>query len=49
MENLIECGIIDPASVLTNALEYGSGVASILLTSEIAIINEDPFQKQTEH
>jgi chaperonin GroEL (HSP60 family) len=44
LENLIEGGVIDPASVVTNALEYGSGVASILLTSEVAIINEDPLQ-----
>ena len=35
-----EKGIIDPVKVVLNSLEYGAGVASILLTSDVAIIND---------
>jgi len=37
---LEEKGIIDPVKVVLNSLEYGAGVASILLTSDVAIIND---------
>ena len=36
----MDAGIIDPVSVLCNSLEFGAGVASLLITSEIAIVNE---------
>jgi chaperonin GroEL len=40
-ENLIDCGIIDPVKVVKNSLQFGTGVASILLTTDTAIILED--------
>lgn len=47
--NLIESNIIDPVKVVKSALRYGSGLASILLTAEAAIIDEDMFSKVRIH
>lgn len=38
-EELNTTGIIDPVKVVKNSLIYGSGAASILLTTEISIVN----------
>jgi chaperonin GroEL len=38
--NLIEQGIIDPLAVVKNAFQYGSSIASILMSSECALLNE---------
>ena len=38
VENLIDKGIIDPVLVVKNGLLYGSSIASILLTSDCAVL-----------
>ena len=39
--NLLERNIIDPAKVVKSSLRYGAGVASILLTAECAIVQDE--------
>lgn len=43
-ENLIEAGVIDPVKVVMNSLQFASGVAGILLTADVSIVNE-PLNK----
>ena len=38
VENLIEKGVIDPVQVVKNSILYGSSIASILLTSDCAVL-----------
>ena len=38
---MIERKIIDPVKVVKNALRYGAGLASILLTAECAIVEDN--------
>lgn len=47
-ENLIEAGVIDPVKVVMNSIEFSSGVASLLLTAEVAVVNER-MEHQFEH
>ena len=42
-------GIIDPVKVVKNSLIYGSGAASILLTTEISIVNASSNNFIQEH
>lgn len=39
-ENLLETGVIDPAKVTRSALENASSIASMLLTTQVAIVDE---------
>lgn len=41
MKNLIKGNIIDPVLNIKSALRYGAGVASILLTAEVGVINDE--------
>lgn len=43
-ENLLECGVIDPAKVTINALENAASIASMVLTTEV-IVTELPVKK----
>ena len=38
VENLVEKGVIDPLQVVKNSILYGSSIASILLTSDCAVL-----------
>lgn len=40
-----EANIYDPTKVVKSALRYATGLASILLTAEAAIIEEDGFMR----
>jgi chaperonin GroEL len=35
-----ECGVVDPLKVVKSSLRYGSGLASILLTADCAVVDE---------
>ena len=39
--NLLDKNIIDPAKVVKHALRYGAGLASILLTAECAVVEDE--------
>lgn len=39
--NLMEANIVDPTKVVKSSLRYASGVVSILLTADAAVIEED--------
>ncbi len=45
-EKLIKAGVIDPTKVARLALEYGSSVANMLLTTECVIANKRSEEKQ---
>ena len=49
IENLVEKGIIDPVMVVKNGLLYGSSIASILLTSDCAILRTENNRHIYEH
>ena len=49
IENLIEKGIIDPVMVVKNGLLYGSSIASILLTSDCAVLRTENNRHVYEH
>lgn len=36
-----EAGIVDPLKVVKSSLRYGSGLASILLTADCAVVDEE--------
>src|SRR3954451_3216410 len=44
-EDLVKCGVIDPAKVVRSALQNSSSIASLLLTTE-ALISEIPEEKK---
>jgi chaperonin GroEL len=44
-ENLVQCGVIDPAKVVRSALQNSSSIASLLLTTE-ALVSEIPEDKK---
>lgn len=45
VDNMIECGIIDPKKVTRVALESAVSIASILLTTECVIIEDSQYEK----
>jgi chaperonin GroEL (HSP60 family) len=45
----VEKGIIDPVKVVTNSLQFASGAAGILLSTDISIINEHKNIHVREH
>ena len=49
IKNLIEKGIIDPVMVVKNGLLYGSSIASILLTSDCAVLRTENNRHIYEH
>ena len=38
---IAEAGIVDPLKVVKSSLRYGSGLASILLTADCAVVDEE--------
>jgi chaperonin GroEL (HSP60 family) len=36
-----EAGVVDPVKVVKSALRYGAGLASILLTADCAVVEEN--------
>ena len=45
--NMYEKGILDPTKVVRSALQYASSVASLLLTTEVIITDENEEKAQT--
>jgi chaperonin GroEL (HSP60 family) len=43
---LFERKIVDPTKVVKNALRYGAGLASILLTADIAVVEDNEMPKR---
>jgi chaperonin GroEL len=39
--DLIACGIIDPTKVVTSSLIYGSSIASIMLSTDFAVLHHN--------
>ena len=39
--NLRERGVVDPVKVVKHALRYGAGLASILLTAECSVVQDN--------
>ena len=48
-ENLFDAGVMDPFISVKNSLLNGAGVASLLLTTETVVVNEDLNQKVRVH
>lgn len=46
-ENLVETGVIDPAKVTRSALQNAASIASMLLTTEAAIVEEPATQENS--
>jgi chaperonin GroEL len=46
--NMIDNGIIDPTDVVVNEIQNASSVASLLLTTSSAIIEDDSEKDKTE-
>lgn len=44
--NMLETGVIDPTKVVRSALMNASGVASMMITTEAAVVEEDKPDKQ---
>lgn len=44
--NMLEAGVIDPTKVVRSALVNASGVASMMITTEAAVVEEDKPDKQ---
>lgn len=38
---LMDSGVVDPVKVVKSALRYGAGLASILLTADCAVVDEE--------
>lgn len=46
----MKAGVIDPVKVVKSSLRYGSGVASLLLSStDVAIVNKDLRRNEYHH
>jgi chaperonin GroEL len=39
--NMVKYGIIDPTKVVTSSLIYGSSIASIMLSTDFAVLHHD--------
>ncbi|MBL1434295.1 chaperonin GroEL [Candidatus Wolfebacteria bacterium] len=45
IDNMVEAGIIDPVKVVRASVEHGVSAAAILLTTEVAVANEESEEK----
>ena len=41
VEDMVASGIIDPTKVVTSSLIYGSSIASIMLSTDYAVLHHD--------
>ncbi len=40
-QDLISIGLVDPTKVVKSSLRYGVGLASIMLTADCAVVDEE--------